>query len=148
MQEANKGKKKLAVVPDRLKDKKLMWILTGLLFVIILSIIFVGLLPGAVSSRTESYKDVSGSAGLAATIAYDCHSDCHQKYDFNVYLFNKSGQQVSVLRPDKDGKMNAALPGGDYIMMVGKQFGKNNTFPQEPVMLKNGKMLDLRLQYN
>lgn len=99
------------------------------------------------ASRTESYKKVSGVAGLNAHITYDCKQSCAQKYAFNVYLFNTDGQQVSVVRPDKDGHVRLALPAGNYVLLVGKQFGENKEFPQEKLALKDGQELDVTLQY-
>jgi len=102
---------------------------------------------GKNSSRNESYKKVSGAAGLRATIIYECAKKPCRDFNFNVYIFNEDGQQVNVIRPDKDGKVNAALAEGKYIMLVGKRFGKDNLFPEEPLVLKNGQELELKLHY-
>ena len=98
-------------------------------------------------SRTDSYKKVSGVAGLNAHIEYDCKKSCNQKYGFNIYLFNADGQQVSVVRPDKDGHVRLAMPAGNYVMLVGKQFGHDGLFPQEKLLLKDGQELTIKLQY-
>lgn len=102
---------------------------------------------GSSTTRTESYKKVSGVAGLAATIDYDCAKPCKDKYDFNVYIFNKDGQLLNAVRPTQNGSVNMAMPGGDYVMMVGKQLGKDKLFPQEKLILKDGQQLNLKLHY-
>jgi hypothetical protein len=124
----------------------------GLIVVLILLIILVIVPSAAKSSRSETYKKVSGSAGLQAVIAYDVRCDkkpCDKKlaFNFNVYIFTENGQQTNVVRPDKDGKVNLALPEGDYVMLIGKQFGRDKQFPQEPLHLKNGELLELKLHY-
>jgi len=97
-------------------------------------------------SRNESYKNTTGGAGLEATIKYDCPKQpCN--YDFNVYIYKSDGAQVNVVRPDKDGVVHLAMAEGEYTMLVGKLFGDNKTFPQEPLTLKNGKTLELKLEY-
>lgn len=114
-----------------------------LVLLLVLWIIFSGM---KFHHRTESYKEVNGSAGFEASIGYDCGKQpC--SYDFNVYILNEQGQQVSVLRPTKDGKVSAALAEGNYIMLIGKQFGKDTLFPQELLKLKNAQLLELKLQY-
>lgn len=117
----------------------------AIIVVILLTTIFV--LMDAKSTRSETYKKVSGAAGLQATISYDCKKQPCNNFDFNVYIFNENGQQVNVVRPDKDGKISAALSEGNYVMLVGKQFGKDRLFPEEPLVLKNGQELDLKLHY-
>jgi len=114
---------------------------------VILLVVFFVMPAGKKSSRSESYKKVSGAAGLRATITYDCaKKPCHD-FNFNVYILNDAGQQVNVIQPDKDGNVNAALPEGTYVMLVGKRFGKDNLFPEEPLVLKNGQELGLKLHY-
>lgn len=117
--------------------------------ILLAALVFSG---GKASTRTESYKKTSGAAGLQATITYDRHCDqkpCDQKptFGFNVYIYDGNGQQVSVVRPDKDGKVNLALPEGEYVMLIGKQLGQDKLFPQELLSLKNGQTLVLKLQY-
>lgn len=112
------------------------------LFIVVL--VLLAVLTGG-RSRSEAYKDISGAAGLNATIAYDCKKSCEHKFSFNVYILTESGQQVSVVRPDNEGRVRLALPEGSYVMLIGRQFDK--TFPQEPVALKNGKELEIKLQY-
>lgn len=114
------------------------------IFIVVLALwAFVGGQP----QRSESYKEISGAAGLNATITYDCNKPCEQKFNFNVYVLAKDGNQVSVVRPDNDGHVRLALPEGNYVMLIGKQFGKGKLFPQEPIALKNGKELELKLHY-
>lgn len=114
---------------------------------IILIIIAIAMFKG--STSTVSYKQVSGeAAGLQATIVYDCAKDkcdTDNKFDFNVYIFKEDGQLSNVVRPDKDGKVNLALSGGNYVMLIGKKFG--GVFPQEHIVLKNGQELELKLHY-
>jgi len=118
----------------------------GAVVLIFLVVAFV-MSPNENSSRSQSYKKSTGSAaGLAATITYDCHK-CKPTFDFNIYIFKSDGQQVNVIRPDKDGEANAALPEGNYVMLIGRHFGKDRLFPQEPIALKDGKELDLKLHY-
>lgn len=106
---------------------------------------FVQSLQGE-SSRNESYKDTTGGAGLEAAIKYDCPKQpCD--YDFNVYIYKSDGTQVNVVRPDKNGVVHLAMAEGDYTMLIGRLFGDNKTFPQEPLALKNGKTLELKLEY-
>lgn len=125
-----------------------VWTLAALAILVILAVLLPSLLlTQDKPQRTEQYKEITGSAGLNAVISYDCASSCDHKFDFNVYIFTESGQQVSVVRPDKDGKVNAALPEGNYRMLIGKQFGKDKLFPQEPLKLKNGQALELTLHY-
>lgn len=127
------------------------WLLIALVGIIalVLVVLFVVMInrPATGSHRVESYKDVSGVAGLNAVINYNCADVCNQKFDFNVYIFTKDGQQVSVVRPDKSGRVNIALPEGNYVMLVGKQLGEDGVFPQEFIALKNGKELGLKLDY-
>lgn len=136
-------------LPALIMSTKIVPIAAGLILVLI----FIALsmtLNGSKSTRTESYKDISGAAGLQATINYDAICDrqpCEPTYDFNVYIYKDDGQQVNVIRPDKEGEVNAALAEGNYIMLIGKQFGKDKLFPQEPLALKNGQTLELKLHY-
>jgi hypothetical protein len=103
--------------------------------------------PHKDSSRSESYKKSTGTAaGLTATIAYDCHK-CKPTFDFNVYVFTENGQQAAIVRPNDKGQINAALPEGEYVLLISKQFGKDKVFPEEHISLKNGKQLELKLQY-
>jgi len=126
-----------------------LFVISALAVFIVVIIVAVLVFNGGKSSRTESYKEASGgAAGLYATIAYDCERnscDTGEKFSFNVYIFKEDGQQVGVVRPDKDGKVNMALPEGKYVMLLGKQFG--GVFPQESISLKNGKELELKLRY-
>lgn len=132
------------------RQQKLLCIGLSILTVIIIVLLF---LPSrAESVRTETYKKASGAAGLQAVITYDVackQKPCSSKpnFDFNVYIFAENGQQVNVVRPDKDGKVNVALTEGKYVMLIGKQFGKGKLFPQEAVSLKNGSILELKLHY-
>lgn len=135
---------KIVNAPFKGSPKNAVWI-TIVAVVVILAILFAVLL-GEKPARSESYKDTSGAAGLSAAIKYNC--DKHPcVHDFNVYIFNSDGRQVSVVQPDRDGKVHAALPEGNYVMIIGKQLAKNKIFPQEPLSLKNGKTLELHLQY-
>lgn len=119
-------------------------LLIGVAAIVVVTVIIFALFTGGKkSTRTESYKDVSGAAGLQATITHDGKPAT----DFTVYIFKDDGQQVAVVRPDKDGKVHLALPESNYIMMIGKRFGKSQVFPEEPLALKNGKMLELKLHY-
>ncbi|HJP81028.1 MAG TPA: hypothetical protein VJ841_01370 [Candidatus Saccharimonadales bacterium] len=102
---------------------------------------------GATSVRSESYKSISGTAGLIATIDYKCDGECKQKYDFDVRIFRDAGPEVAVVRPDNKGIVNVALPEGEYVMLINKKIDSGNTFPQEHISLKNGKQLELKLQY-
>lgn len=120
-------------------------IIVGLVIVAVI-ILLVSVVSKENSSRTESYKNVSGAAGLMASIEYDCKG-CKQKYNFNVYIFGSDGQQISVVRPDQNGKVNLAMQEGEYVMLIGKQLGKDKLFPQEKISLKNGKSLELKLKY-
>lgn len=134
---------------DRLQtaDRKLLLGIGTVTLVafVLLVVLVVGKLDAA-PHRSEAYKDASGAAGLEASIDYKCDS-CNQKFDFYVYMLKKDGQQAGVVRPDKEGKVRMALPEGDYVMLIGKQFGKDKVFPQEAVALKNGKKLELKLHY-
>lgn len=125
------------------KRTTLAIVITLAIFIIAALVLLVTLTGGRV--RSESYKDISGAAGLNTTIAYDCKKSCEQKFNFNVYILTESGQQVSVVRPDNEGRVRLALPEDNYVMLIGRQFGK--TFPQEPIALKNGKELEIKLQY-
>lgn len=124
------------------KRTTLAIVITMALFIVVL--VLVVLLTGG-RSRGESYKDIPGAAGLNAAIAYDCKKSCEQKFNFNVYILTENGQQVSVVRPDNEGRVRLALPEGNYVMLIARQFDK--TFPQEPIALKNGKELEIKLQY-
>jgi hypothetical protein len=129
-----------------IKKSVCAWLCVGTVIVVILLTDFF-VTSGTKSTRNESYKKVSGSAGLQATISYDCNKRPCDNFSFNVYIFNQDGQQVNVIRPDKDGRVNAALSEGKYIMLIGKQFGKDNLFPEESLVLKNGQELELKLHY-
>ena len=121
----------------------------GVIFVGIIILVAVVLSSrlSAASVRSESYKSISGTAGLVATIDYKCAGECKQKYDFDVRIFRDTGPEVAVVRPDAKGVVNIALPEGEYVMLINKKIGPNNTFPQEHISLKNGKQLELTLQY-
>ena len=130
-----------------IKKSVCVWLsIIAVAVVVFLVVIFMSS-AGAKTTRSESYKKVSGAAGLQATISYDCSKQPCNNFDFNVYIFNHAGQQVSVVRPDKDGRVNAALAEGKYIMLIGKEFGKDGLLPQEPLELKNGQELELKLHY-
>jgi len=123
-------------------------LLTSLtVILIILAIIWAATSSGGGVTRSESYKKVSGVAGLAATISYDCTKSCKNKYDFNVYIFNEDGQLLNTVRPDQKGVVELAMSGGNYEMLVGKQLGKDKLFPQEKLVLKDGQQLNLKLHY-
>lgn len=127
------------------KNKKRFVVICVALILLLLLVILVNIWTGN-KHRSESYKKVNGAAGLNATIVYDCDKKpCD--YDFNVYILANNGQQVGVVRPDKEGRINMALPGGKYVLLIGKQLGGDNTFPQEPVELKDSQALELRLHY-
>lgn len=129
------------------KDKRVL-IIFGLILVVVLLTLISLTFTDSQRQRSESYKDISGSAGLNATITYDCQEHCEQKYNFNVYIFNKDGQQVNVVWPDSEGRVQLALPEGDYVMLIGKRVSQDSdVFPQEPLVLKNGKELELKLNY-
>ena len=118
----------------------------GLALLLIIIFVIATINGRAEVSRHETYKDTSGGAGLEAAISYDCPKQpCD--YNFNVYVYKDDGQQVNVVRPDKEGKVHLAMAEGNYVMLVGKLFGDNKTFPQEPLALKNGKTLELKLEY-
>lgn len=129
-----------------LKKKPVWTIVLAVVFFVILLVLLSNLTSGR-SQRSESYKRISGGAGLNATISYDCKKSCEQKFSFNVYILTENGQQVSVVRPDNEGRVRLALPEGNYVMLIGKQLGNNKLFPQEPILLKNGQELELKLQY-
>lgn len=127
--------------------KKKKPLLVAIIFLAILLIVIFTLVPQSQTARSESYKDATGGAGVSAVIDYDCGNACDQKFDFNVYIYKSDGQQSNVVRPDKEGRVNLALAEGNYVMLIGKQFGQNIVFPQEPLALKNGKTLELKLEY-
>lgn len=127
--------------------KKRKPLFVAIIFLAILLIVVFTLVPKGQTARSESYKDATGSAGVSAVIDYDCGDTCDQKFDFNVYIYKSDGQQSNVVRPDKDGHVNLALAEGNYVMLIGKQFGQSTIFPQEPLALKNGKTLELKLEY-
>jgi len=131
--------------PFDIKKKKPLFV--AIIFLAILLIVIFTLVPKGQTARSESYKDASGAAGLHATIDYDCKDVCDQKFDFNVYIYKSDGQQSNVVRPDKDGHVNLALAEGNYVMLIGRQFSQSTIFPQEPLALKNGKTLELKLEY-
>ncbi|MDX2776494.1 hypothetical protein PV379_03960 [Streptomyces caniscabiei] len=131
-----------------IRDKKKLAVGIGL---VLLLVIIVMLLAFGIKGQTgtinhQAYKDTSGGAGLEASIKYGCPKQpCD--YNFNVYVYRDDGQQVNVVRPDKDGKVHLAMAEGNYVMLIGKLFGDSKTFPQEPLTLKNGKTLELKLEY-
>jgi len=125
------------------KDRKFL-VVIALVFVVAF-VVLIFIFSGSKNHRSETYRDVQGAAGLDATISYDCGQKCD--YDFNVYIFDKSGWQVSVVRPDGEGKVRLALPEGEYVMLIGERLAGGDLFPQEPLSLKNGKTLELDLQY-
>lgn len=129
------------------KDRRILIIFGLILVAVLLFFIFLSLTSDQ-RQRSESYKDISGAAGLNATIKYDCQENCEQKYSFNVYIFNKDGQQINVVWPNSEGRVQLALPEGDYVMLLGKRLSQDSeVFPQEPLALKNGKELELELNY-
>lgn len=128
-------------------EKGQLLLLLGVILIIALLLFWIVMLVNGKSVRAETYKDASDAAGLEATIDYDCKTSCDQKFNFSVYIFNSDGGQVGVVRPDNEGKVQTALPEGNYSMLIGKQLGKEKLFPQELLALKNGKTLELKLQY-
>lgn len=144
MQQEN-TKKTLNHLRKITKNKRLLPFLAGLVVLFVVLIIMAA--SGGESGRSESYKNVTGAAGLNASIAYDCKKNCDQKFNFNIYILREDGQQVSVVRPDNEGRVRLALPEDDYVMLIGKQIGKDKLFPQEKIALKNGRELELKLQY-
>lgn len=131
------------LVADFYKDRKILIVFILILLAVLFIIVFVAL-DRERQHRTESYKEVTGVAGLNATIEYDCKDSC---YDFNVYIFDADGRQISVVQPNQDGQVRLALPEGDYVMLIGKMLGDAELFPQESLVLKNGQELDLKLSY-
>ena len=117
------------------------------LVLVAVAVIWAATTSGSPTSRTASYKKVSGAAGLDAIINYDCKKPCKQKYNFNVYIFDGNGQQVNIVRPDSSGRVRMAVSEGKYVMLIGKSLGKDGLFPQEKLTLKNGQQLDLTLHY-
>lgn len=131
-----------------IRDRRRLFIFVGIVVFSLIAIFLLCIITitSEKHSRAEAYKKVSGSAGFEATIEYDCgRQPC--SYDFNVYVLNEQGQQVSVLRPSKEGKVGAALSEGNYILLIGKQFGQDTLFPQELLKLKNAQLLELKLRY-
>jgi len=131
----------------KVQDSRIAWTVVGVAVAIIVVLLFATSGRSDSGVRSKAYKKVSGAAGLHVAIQYDCGSDCQHKFDFNVYIMNNEGQQASVVRPDKDGVVQAALPEGEYILLIGKRLSKDKTFPQIPVVLKSGQQLELKLQY-
>src|SRR4030081_1453923 len=80
-------------------------LMAGFVVVIILVAILIVvwlIAAGGDTHRSESYRKTSGAAGLEATISY---GDKKPAFNFNVYIFRDDGQQIAVVRPDKDGKV-------------------------------------------
>lgn len=117
------------------------------LIMLVILIVFGIILFASQSQRSAIYRDSSGAAGLHATIDYTCLESCENKYGFNVYILTTDGRQVSVVRPNSEGEVNLALAEGDYVMLIGKQFGNDDVFPQERLELKKGKTLELDVKY-
>lgn len=136
---------------ERLKNKKILLVSAVVVIICIFLIALFSMLSSEEKShRTESYKKASGAAGLHAAITYDCDKKpCDKKsaFDFNVYIYKEDGQQVNVVRPDANGNVNMALIEGNYNMLIGKRFSDDKLFPQEPLALKNGQVLELKLHY-
>lgn len=140
---------KVAVKPrtfvDWVKNKKQFAVL--MVAIIALLIFSLTLALGGKSQRSEAYADASGAAGLNAVVEYDCAGACENKYNFNVYILTPDGRQVSTIQPNSHGEIKLAMTEGRYIMIIGKLFDNHDTFPQELLELKNGKTLELKLQY-
>lgn len=131
----------------KIRERKKLLIGVGLIVLLLIVVIVIASnLSGRSTVRSESYKDTAGGAGLEATVNYDCPKQSCD-YNFNVYVYKDDGQQVNVVRPGKDGKIHMAMAEGNYVMLIGKLFGDSKTFPQEPLALKNGKTLELKLEY-
>jgi hypothetical protein len=133
-----------------IKKRTCIWMICAVIaLAVIVMLVWAAIATGGKSTRSESYKKTSGSgAGLNATIVYDCAKSCgSQKYGFNVYILNDDGQQVSVVRPDQTGAIRVALAQGNYVLLIGKEFGENKSFPEEKVTLKSGQELTLNLHY-
>lgn len=135
-----------AVTGERRRKTKLVFICI-FVGILLLTIAVLFIVAARWDSRTENYTETSGSAGLNASIDYACKDDCDRKYDFNVYIFTETGQQFGTFRPDEEGKVQLALAEGEYVILIGKKFGDNTVFPQEPIEVKQGQTLDLRLRY-
>jgi hypothetical protein len=135
-------------VARRVRNSKVAWAGGALVvIVIILALVSAFMRHTDYGIQSQSYVKVSGAAGLKASIQYDCASNCQHTFDFNVYILNDQGQQVSVVRPDKDGVVRSALPEGNYVLLIGKELSKDKIFPQVPVVLKGGQQLELKLRY-
>jgi len=133
-------------IKKMIRDRKKLLIGVGLVAVLVVLVVVVALSMSKGTGRTASYKDTTGGAGLEAAIKYDCPKQpC--TYDFNVYIYKADGTQVNVVRPDEKGVVHLAMAEGEYTMLIGKLFGNDKIFPQEPLALKNGKTLELKLEY-
>lgn len=140
--------KNIQKIGETIKElrKNNMLLIVALCMLVILIIFSIVLFAGQ-SQRSATYRDSSGAAGLSAMIDYNCVDPCENKYNFNVSIFTTDGRQVSVVQPNSDGEVKLALAEGSYIMLVGKLFGDRDIFPQEPLELKNGKTLEMKLRY-
>lgn len=141
---AKKGQKIGETIKELRKNNTLLIVALAMLVILV---IFSIILFATQARRSAIYRDSSGAAGLSATIDYHCPDPCENKYNFNVYIYTADGRQVSVVRPNSEGVVNMALAEGDYIMMIGKLFGSDKVFPQERLQLKNGKTLELDVNY-
>lgn len=126
------------------KKNTLLIVALGMLAILV---IFSIVLLASQSQRSAIYRNSSGAAGLTAAIDYNCSDPCDNKYNFNVYILTPDGRQVSAVQPSSDGEVRLALAEGNYVMLIGRLFGDKDIFPQEPLELKNGKTLEMKLQY-
>lgn len=130
-----------------IRDYRKLLIGVGLIAALVIIVVVVAAALGEKTTQmSSSYKETSGGAGLEAAIKYDCPKQpC--SYDFNVYIYKTDGTQVNVVRPDKEGVVHLAMAEGNYVMLIGTLFGDSKTFPQQSLALKNGKTLELKLEY-
>jgi hypothetical protein len=120
-------------------------ILTGLWF-----------LFGRTNSQPK-YEDspLKSSASFELDVDYKRNCKDQKECDANkptydtvrLFVFDKLGTQVRVVRADGDGIFRASLPEGDYILMTAKTFEGIKGLPQETVSLKKGKVLKMKVNY-
>ncbi|HYG83341.1 MAG TPA: hypothetical protein VD907_00500 [Verrucomicrobiae bacterium] len=104
-----------------------------------------------------NYVDSDMKATASFEVDLDFKRNCQDQKDCDpnkpsydtvkIFVFDAQGTQVRVVRADKEGIFKAALPEGDYNLLVAKTFEGKTGLPQEQLSLKNGKTLKLQVNY-
>lgn len=138
------------------KRPKFRILITAVAIVLLLALVVIMIFSLVRNMNSASYRDsdIADEAAFELQLNYqrDCEGrdDCNPSepnYDFLVFVFNDEGRQVRIVRGDESGQYKASLPEGEYTLLTSKTFKNMQGLPQETVELKNGKVLELQVNY-